>query len=75
MPEAVNVKDLIKLCEEAADMNRKLYMGVLDSGRVNDSDFAAIAYFHQQEQMYRYLIPGVINTLVEQLGREGDFDD
>lgn len=63
-----------KMIEEAANTSRNLYMGVLDSGRATDMDFAALAYFHQQEQMYRCMIPGVINALVEELGREGDFD-
>lgn len=74
MPETVNVKDLLRVCEEAADMCRNLYGGILDNKRSTDMDFAALAYFMHKEDVYRNEIPAIIRTLVEELGREGDFD-
>ena len=63
----IDADALIDMCKKAADANMKLYELSLDSKRCNTMDMAAIAFFGRQYEMYSYVIPGLINTLIEEM--------
>ena len=61
----IKESDIVKMCEEAADTCHKLYMESLHMAteKMRDFDFTAIAWFGQQERMYRYEIPSIIREV------------
>ena len=61
----IKESDIIKMCEKAADTCHDLYMKSFDmaTDKMRDFDFTAIAWFGQQERMYRYEIPSVIREV------------
>lgn len=58
----IKESDIIKMCEKAADTCHDLYMKSFEmaADKMRDFDFTAIAWFGQQERMYRYEIPSII---------------
>lgn len=65
MDRYIKESDIVKMCEEAAETCRKLYMESLHMAteKMRDFDFTAIAWFGQQERMYRYEIPSIIREV------------
>lgn len=65
MDRYIKESDIVKMCEEAADTCHKLYMESLHMAteKMRDFDFTAIAWFGQQERMYRYEIPSIIREV------------
>ena len=61
----IKESDIIKMCEKAADTCHDLYMKSFEmaADKMRDFDFTAIAWFGQQERMYRYEIPSVIREV------------
>lgn len=61
----IKESDIIKMCEKAADTCHELYKESLHMAieKLRDFDFTAIAWFGQQERMYRYEIPSVIREV------------
>jgi DNA-directed RNA polymerase alpha subunit len=61
----IKESDIIKMCEKAADTCHDLYMKSFEmaADKMRDFDFTAIAWFGQQERMYRYEIPSIIREV------------
>ena len=61
----IKESDIIKICEKAADTCHDLYMKSFEiaADKMRDFDFTSIAWFGQQERMYRYEIPSVIREV------------
>lgn len=64
--ESVKIKDLLDYCEKAADTLKNMQEAVLKNigkGESKETALGAYAYFAQQETIYRYDIPRIINNL------------
>lgn len=61
----IKESDIIKMCEKAADTCHDLYMKSFEmaTDKMRDFDFTAIAWFGQQERMYRHEIPSIIREV------------
>lgn len=61
----IKESDIIKMCEKAADTCHDLYMKSFEmaADKMRDFDFTAIAWFGQQERMYRHEIPSIIREV------------
>ena len=61
----IKESDIVKKCEEAADIYHELYKESLHMAteKMRDFDFTAIAWFGQQERIYRYEIPAIIREV------------
>lgn len=66
-----NFDGLIAYCEQCADTNRNLAERVLNNigkGESQQTALGAYAYFKQQEEMLRYVLPGIIRAYLSEDG-------
>lgn len=61
----IKESDIIKMCKKAADACHDLYIKSFEmaADKMRDFDFTSIAWFGQQERMYRYEIPSIIREV------------
>ena len=75
MGNLIDVDVLLSDCKKAADTLENMCSTILDKighGESEESAFGALAYFRQQERMYRWEIPNLI-TSADKASNE-DFD-
>ena len=61
--QKISVKELLDYCQKCADTARRLWSGVSDKvghGESECSALGALAYFRQQELLFRYEVPDLI---------------
>ena len=71
MAEYIEKAKLIEYCKKCADVSADLYQKSLDNigrGDSHASAFGAMAYFLQRESMYRYEIPGIVESFCMENG-------
>lgn len=65
MLDLINPDELIAYCEQCADTSKELHQRVLSTvghGSNEQQAISAMAWFMQQEFMYRYEIPNMIKS-------------
>lgn len=71
MAEYIDKSELIQYCKKCAELAHGMWEKAIDSMNAEQgkcSDFAAVAFFQQRESMYRYEIPGIIESFCEEIG-------
>lgn len=73
-PNTINVDEFLSYCERTADtihnMQDKIIKN-LERGESEDSELGAVAYFAQQETIFRYNIPRILRGFMQR----GDVSD
>ena len=76
MDDTVRVRDILEYCESAADCARRLADKAIKSmgkGETTASACGAVAYFKNQEEIFRHHIPDIITCIINvPLQQEGD---
>lgn len=63
--ESIKIKDLLDYCKKTADNLENMQKTVMSGTGKDANDRSALgayAYFAQQEEIYRYVIPKIINS-------------
>ena len=67
MSRYIDADELKQYCEKCADVSRSIYEDVFDKigkGESTESAAGAMAFFMQQERMYRLEIPNIIENFI-----------
>ena len=76
MDNTIKVRDIIEYCESAAESMSRLADKAIKSmgkGETMVSACGAVAYFKNEEEIYRYHIPNIITCVINApLQQEGD---
>ena len=67
MSRYIDADELKKYCEKCADVSKSIYDDVFEKigrGESMESAAGAMAFFMQQERMYRFEIPNVIDNFI-----------
>ena len=66
----VEVNDLIEYCKIRADILSTLLKQAMDNPRNNASDIGAVAYFMEQEMLFRYTLPSFIKAVADYIEKK-----
>lgn len=76
MGDTIKVRDILEYCESAAESVSRLADKAIKSmgkGETTVSACGAVAYFKNEEEIYRYHIPNIITCMINALlQQEGD---
>ena len=76
MDDTIKVRDIIEYCENAAKSVNRLADKAIKSmgkGETTVSACGAVAYFKNQEEIFRYHIPNIITCMINApLQQDGD---
>lgn len=76
MDDTVRVRDIVEYCESAAESLSRLADKAIESmgkGETTVSACGAVAYFKNQEEIFRHHIPDIITCIINApLQQEGD---
>ena len=76
MDDTIKVRDILEYCESAAESVSRLADKAIKSmgkGETTVSTCGAVAYFKNEEEIYRYHIPNIITCVINApLQQEGD---
>lgn len=67
--EVLKVNDILEYCVKVAKLNHEMADKAINYSS-HHNDLLAAAYFYQQAEMYRYRIPEIIKSLVEEKNKE-----
>ena len=76
MDDTIKGRDIVEYCESAAESSSRLADKAIKSmgkGETTTSACGAVAYFKNQEEIYRYHIPNIITCMINKpFQQEGD---
>lgn len=76
MDDTIKVRDILEYCESASESVSRLADKAIKSmgkGETTVSACSAVAYFKNEEEIYRYHIPNIITCIINApLQQEGD---
>lgn len=65
--ETIKISDILAYCEKAADVSAECLEKAFQMERNGSQDMAAIAFFMERESLYRYEIPGIIQSIAKHM--------
>lgn len=79
MDDTIKVRDILEYCESASESVSRLADKAIKSmgkGETTVSACGAVAYFKNEEEIFRYHIPNIITCMINApLQKEGGEDD